>query len=274
VGPSTPNAQVFDYEVSHAQSNFNALAVRLRKRLQGGVAVGATYTYSHSIDDASSVGGTTAVVAQEPTNLVDDIGNSSFDQRHVVKGDFTWELPFGPNAKYLNNGNWVSHALAGLQMYGNYDFATGTPLNPYYQATAAEVSSGVTNSLRPDRIPGSSQEGGPSQLNEWFNTAAFALPCVLETGAATPTCTPNTFHYGSAARNSIPGPGVREVDMAFSKYVSFGGTKSLEFRATANNIFNLVQYNSVSSALDSPTAGKVLSAASMRNIVIVARYRF
>ena len=46
VGPSTPNAQVFDYEVSHAQSNFDALAVRLRKRLQNGIAVGATYTYS------------------------------------------------------------------------------------------------------------------------------------------------------------------------------------------------------------------------------------
>lgn len=276
IGPSTPGAQVFDYEVSHAQSNFNALAVRLRKRLQGGLAVGATYTYSHSIDDASTIGGTSAVVAQLPTSLAGDLGNSSFDQRHVVKGDFTYELPFGPNGKYLNTGNWVSHALAGLQLYGDFNIATGEPINPYYEATSAEVASGVTNSLRPDRLQGSSLEGGPSQLREWFNTGAFALPCNLEPASVdpSPTCVPNTFHYGSAARNSIPGPGTREFDMAFSKYVSFGGTKSLEFRATANNLFNLVQYSNVDSALDSPTAGKVLSAAAMRNIVIVARYRF
>ena len=270
VGPSTPNAQVFDYEVSNAQSNFNALAVRLRKRLQNGIGLGATYTYSHSIDDASTIGGTTAVVAQEPLNLIGDMGNSSFDQRQVVKGDFTWELPFGPNAKYLNGGNWVSHAMSGLQMYANYTFATGEPLNPFYAAAAAEVSSGVTGSLRPDRLPGSSLQGGPSQLVNWFNVGAFAQPCITSGNE----CVNDTYHYGSAGRNSIPGPGVREIDMAFSKYVSLGDTRSLEFRATANNVFNLVQYNGVNTALDSPTVSRVNGAAAMRNIQIIVRYRF
>jgi hypothetical protein len=263
ISATTANAQVFDYEVSQAQSNFNALAVRLRKRLQNGIAIGATYTYSHSIDDASEIGGGTAVVAQLPRNLVGDLGNSSFDQRHVLKGDFTYELPFGPNGKLLNNGNWVSHALAGLQLYGSFNFATGEPLNPYYAAVSAEAGGGVTGSLRPDRVPGTSLEGGPSQLNEWFNLAAFSpLPPASVTG------------YGNAARNSIPGPGTREFDTSFSKYVSFGGTKSLEFRASANNVFNVVQYNAVESALDSFNAGHVLSAASMRNVVMILRYRF
>jgi trimeric autotransporter adhesin len=264
-GPTTANAQVFDYEVSQAQSNFNALAVRLRKRLQHGLAIGATYTYSHSIDDASSIGGSSAVVAQRPLDLIGDMGNSAFDQRHLLKGDYTWELPFGPNGKYLNGGNWLSHAMSGLQFYGNFTFATGLPLNPYYAAAAAEVSGGVTNSLRPDRVPGSSLEGGPSQLKEWFNTAAFSLPVDGTTGL---------LHYGSAGRNSIPGPGTREIDMAFSKYVSFGGTKSIEFRATANNVFNLVQYSSVSTAIGNPTAGAVTSASAMRNFLMLARYRF
>jgi hypothetical protein len=211
-------------------------------------------------------------VAQQPLNLIGDIGNSSFDQRHVVKGDFTWELPFGPNGKYLNNGNWASHAASGLQLYGSYTFATGEPLNPFYEAAAAEVSSGVTGSLRPDRIPGSSLEGGPSQLAQWFNTAAFAQPCVVAPN--TTTCETGTYHYGNAARNSIPGPGTREFNMAFSKYVSLGDVRSLEFRATANNIFNVVQYSGVNTALDSPTVGKVNGAAAMRNLQIIVRYRF
>ena len=263
VGPSTPNAQVFDYEVSEGQSKFNALAVRLRKRLQNGIAVGATYTYSHSIDDASTIGGTTAAVAQEPTNLRDDLGNSSFDQRHVVKGDFTYELPFGPHSKFLNSGNWASHALNGLQLYGDFQFATGEPLNPIYAAAANEVATGVTNSLRPNRIPGSSLEGGPSQLQEWFNVNAF-----------TPLNAADVTGYGTAARNSIPGPGVREFDAAFSKYFELGGTRSLEFRLTANNVFNVVQYNTVSTAIDSFNAGRVLNAAAMRNMLLLVRYRF
>jgi hypothetical protein len=262
-GPSTPNAQVFDYETSHAQSNFDALAVRLRKRLQNGIAIGATYTYSHSIDNASTIGGTTAVVAQEPTNLIDDLGNSSFDQRHVFKGDFTYELPFGPNGKVLNNGNWISHALAGLQFSGDFQFATGEPLNPYYAAAANEVASGVTNSLRPDRVPGSSLQGGPSQLQEWFNVNAF-----------TPLNAADVTRYGTAGRNSIPGPGVREFDSSFSKYLELGGTRSMEFRLTANNVFNVVQYNNVGTAIDSFNAGRVLSASAMRNLLVLARYRF
>jgi len=278
-GASTPNAQPFDYEVSSAQSNFNALAVRLRKRLQGGIAIGATYTYAHSIDDASTIGGTSAVVAQQPLNLIGDMGNSSFDQRHVLKGDSTYELPFGPSGKYLNNGNWISHALAGLQLYGDFNIATGTPLNPYYEAASGEVSSGVTGSLRPDRISGSSLEGGPSQLAEWFNVNAYLAPCRLTAGTTTmlyltSNCVPATYHFGSAARNSIPGPGTREFDMAFSKYVSFGDVRSLEFRATVNNIFNLVQYSNVTTALDSPHAGQVSSAAAMRNAQVIVRYRF
>jgi hypothetical protein len=213
------------------------------------------------------------VVAQQPTNLIGDMGNSSFDRRDVLNGDMTWELPFGPNSKYLNSGNWASRTLEGLQLYGTFTFATGTPLNPFYEATASEVQSGVTSSLRPDRLPGSSLEGGPSQLQEWFNVAAFAPPCTLEPGSTT-TCEPDTYHYGSAGRNSIPGPGTRSFNLAFSKYVSFGGTRSLEFRATANNVFNVVQYSGVSTALDSPTAGKVNGAQSMRNLQIIVRYRF
>jgi hypothetical protein len=172
-------------------------------------------------------------------------------------------LPFGPHSKFLNSGNWASHALNGLQLYGDYQFATGEPLNPYYAAAANEVATGVTNSLRPNRIPGSSLEGGPSQLQEWFNVNAF-----------TPLNAADVTGYGTAARNSIPGPGVREFDAAFSKYFELGGTRSLEFRLTANNVFNVVQYNTVSTAIDSFNAGRVLNAAAMRNMLLLVRYRF
>ena len=123
----------------------------------------------------------------------------------MLKGDFTYELPFGPNGKLLNNGNWVSHTLAGLQFAGNFNFATGEPLNPYYEAAAKEVATGVTKfGYSPTAFAGSSLEGGPSQLQEWFNVNAF-----------TPLNAADVTGYGSAGRNSIPGPGIREFDASF-----------------------------------------------------------
>ena len=53
--------------------------------------MGATYTYSHSIDNASSIGGsggTGTVVAQNWQDLLAEKSNSSFDIRHQVNRQF------------------------------------------------------------------------------------------------------------------------------------------------------------------------------------------
>ncbi len=50
VSPVPTSGVYFDFEDSVAFSNFNALAVRANKRLQNGISLQMTYTYSHSID--------------------------------------------------------------------------------------------------------------------------------------------------------------------------------------------------------------------------------
>ncbi|MBB6147046.1 hypothetical protein HNQ77_005031 [Silvibacterium bohemicum] len=253
---------LYDYEDSVAFSNFNALAVRLRKRMQQGISLGATYTYSHSIDNASSIGGnggTSAGVAQNWQNLLAEESNSSFDIRHQVKGDFVYELPFGPDAHFLTGGSFLSHALNGLSVSGTFDFATGNPLTPHYEAAVADVSRGSTGSLRPDRIPGVSLTTGGGTLDNWFNKDAFTTPPAI---------------YGSASRFSIPGPGTISTDMSFSKTHRFAEMKTLEVRATVNNVFNTVQYSGVDTTLGSSTYGEVTSAAAMRQFTFLARYRF
>ncbi len=48
----------------------------------------------------------------------------------------------------------------------------------------------------------------------------------------------------------------------------------MEFRATANNVFNTVQYSGVDTSLTSPTFGQVISAGAMRSFQFTARFRF
>ena len=101
----------YDYEDSVAFSNYNALTFSARKRLQRGIGMGATYTYSHSIDNASSIGGnggTGTVVAQNWQDLLAEKSNSSFDIRNQLTGNFLFELPFGPDEHFINTG-WLAH---------------------------------------------------------------------------------------------------------------------------------------------------------------------
>jgi hypothetical protein len=252
---------LFKYEQSSAFSRFQDGTVRLRKRLSNGVSLGAYYQYSHSIDDAGSVGGTSTVVAQNWQDLAAEEGNSSFDQRHRLTGDYLFELPFGKDKAFLTGGGVASKVLEGLSISGTFTFATGMPLTPSYQASATEILSNTAGSERPNLVPGTSvRAGGGSQLR-WFNTSAYS--------ALAPT-----NGIGNASRNSIPSPGTISNAMSLSKTEQLGDTRSFEIRATANNVFNTVQFYGVDTNVQSATFGQVTSATPMRSFTFIARFRF
>jgi hypothetical protein len=261
--PATANTDpgnlVFYYEQASATSRFNAGTVRVNKRLSGGIQVGANYQYSHSIDDAGALGGNSTVVAQDWTNLKAEEGNSSIDQRHRVSGNYLYELPFGKDKFWLTTGT-ASHILEGFSVSGSFTFATGTPLTPNYVASISDVANGTLGTLRPDRDYTKSLTAGGGSAREWFNIAAFSTPAAGE--------------FGTASRNSITGPGTISNNMSLSKTVSLYGTQSMEFRATASNVFNTVQYSGVGTSLDTPTFGQVTSAGQMRQFQFTARFRF
>lgn len=261
---TNPAAVIFNYEQAVASSRFHAATLRVNKRLSGGVSMGANYTYGHSIDNASGVGGVGNVVAQNWQNLAAEEGNSTFDIRHRVTGTYLYELPFGKDQRWFTTGK-ASHIMEGFSVSGSYTFATGTPLTPSYQAAIADVSRGTNGTLRPNYVvpPISPTDGGGS-LRKWFNPAAFTLPATDAYGNA----------FGNVSRNSIAGPGTVSNNMSLSKTMDLGETRNWEFRATANNVFNTVQYSGVDTYITSPTAGQVNSVAPMRSFQFTSRFRF
>ena len=257
-GVINSSAQPFNYEDSLGYSRFEQLSLNVRKRLQKGISLHATYHYGHSIDNASSIGGTTVVPAQNDQDLNAEEGNSAFDVRHQVTGNWVLELPFGPNRAFLSNGGAWSKALDGFSLSGDFTFSSGTYYTPHYVSTVAETATGVNNSLRPDRVFSQPIPGRGTILG-WFNPAAFANPA-------------NGF--GTASRGSIEGPGIVVADASLSRTVQLGETRSFEVRMTATNAFNTVQYSGIDTTLNSQTFGQVTSAASMRQLSFYARYRF
>jgi hypothetical protein len=257
-GVLNPSSGQFTYEDSLGYQRSNSLYVSAQKRMQKGIALGGTYTYAHSIDDASSVGGSGNSIAQDDQNLGAEESNSSFDRRHSLSGNFVIEPPFGPNRAFFNKGNWESKVLDGFSISGQFSFASGGWATPTYTGTAQEIAAGA-NSLRPNRVAGTSISG-PKTLKSWFNTGAFVAP---------PAGT-----YGNASRNSIELPGTVSVNGSLSRTFSLGETRNLEMRITASNALNTVQYSGVNTQVNSPTFGQVISPAGMRSFTYQARYRF
>jgi hypothetical protein len=217
--------------------------------------------YGVVIDDASSINGGIPVVAQNWQDIPAEIGDSSFDIRHQIIGNFLYALPFGPKAKLLNEG-WISHAADNWSVSGFFTLATGVPLTPYVSASVAEVERGTHGSVRPNRVPGVSITEGSGHIDHWFNTAAFSADFA-----------PNQV-FGDASRYSIPGPGTMNVNLSISKIISLADGRSLELRGTANNALNIVQCAGVNMQIGSSTFGYVNAVQPMRQITFLARFRF
>ena len=127
-------------------------------------------------------------------------------------------------------------------------------MSPGYTLSTTKVECGTSGAYPANLVPGQSITAGGGTAKQWFNTAAYTAPAAPTTVGSTTYC--NSF--GNAPRNSIEGPGIVTNNMALSKSVSMGDTRSLEFRATISNVFNTVQYSGVNTTYGSPTFGQVV----------------
>lgn len=267
-----PGQQPFIYESSEGNSHFEAGSVRIRKRMAQGFALSATYVYSKSIDDASSVSGGGAVVAQNPFDISADSGLSSFDQRHKFTGNWTYDLPVGDNRRFLTKGA-LSHIFGGWQYYGDFTVASGLPFTVRVLGGALDISRGVSGSLRANVVSGQSFYISKPSTKDWFNLAAFCEP---ETATSlNPTCVnPSNSEFGDAGRNILEGPGQVLMDMSLNKTIIIKEYRSLDLRISANNVFNFVNYSGLGTTVNSINFGEVTSVGTMRRVTFTARFRF
>jgi hypothetical protein len=268
--------QPFIYESSAANSVFHSGSIRLRRRMAHGIAVSATYAYSKSIDDASSIGGGGTIVAQNPFDIAADRGLSSFDQRHKFTGNWIYELPFGENHRFVQRGP-LSHVLNGWQWSGDFTVGSGFYYSPRVLGNSLDINRGVSGSLRANATGAPVSLASPTTL-EWFNTGAFCSPD-SSFGSSTPgsgsTCANSTgSSFGDAGRDIIQGPGQITFDMNLSKTITVKESRALELRIQAANVFNTAHFTGLNTIANSLTYGEITSVGNMRRVTLLARFRF
>lgn len=118
------------------------------------------------------------------------------------------------------------------------------------------------NNCRPNRISSGALPSGQQSINEWFNTAAFAIP--------------STPEYGDAGRNILRAPGLNNIDLALSKSIRWGSTETrrVQFRTEFFNSLNHTNLGVPVNSIDSPAFGSITSSAPGREIQLGARLEF
>jgi len=259
------NALGFTYDSSGASSIYHGLQVRMQRRFTKGLMINATYTYSKSLDDASSIGGGGQVVVQDINNLSAERGLSSFDMRHQFRANYMYELPFGERKRWATKG-WEKSLLGSWRFSGSFSAHTGTPYTARVAIGACALIPGVF-SERANQVGDPNLPGSERTTAEWFNTSAFVLPA----GAGgVPAC------IGDASRNTITGPGLFTWNAALAKTIPFGrdGLRRLDFRVDTTNLLNHVNFSGISTVVNSATFGSVTGAGAMRSITFTTRVNF
>jgi hypothetical protein len=254
-----------------SNSTYHALEAALSRQYAHGLAFLASYTFSKTLDDISSlnVSGSAPTLiagendlAQNPFDLAAEHGPSLFDARQRFMFSGTWALPApktASRAAALIARGWQFNAIASL--------STGTPFTVYdsadvsLQGSAPEISGFYSS--KPDLIS-NPNAGQPHTANEWVGRAPF-LQLNPQTQAG---------QFGNEGRNVVRGPGIEDVDVSLFKYFDIGENRRVQFRAECFNLLNHPNFGLPTNDLESPAFGQILQAGSPRLLQLAVKFVF
>jgi Carboxypeptidase regulatory-like domain/TonB dependent receptor len=213
-----PNFGFVALTSNSATSNYQALQVKFERRLSQGLQGLASYTWSHSIDIAST--DAFANYLNTPASVANpniDRGDSDFDIRNSFTAGMTYTLP---------SPEWNPLARTTLGGWSVDSFILARTALPVDVIGALEFADGIALYPRPDVMPGdplvlygSQYPGGKA-----FNPAAFTSPPIGQ--------------QGNFGRNALRGFGAWQADVAFQRQFHFTEKVGLRFRGEFFNLFN------------------------------------
>ena len=224
-----------------ANSSYNALEALLEKRFSHGLQFQAAYTWSKSLDDAS-----TFEESLNPFNFNASRALSLFNsaQRFVISYD--WELPLPKHQGFAGKilDDW---AISGITQ-----FQSGFPIRLDTQNDNELINSlFFTGTEAPSLITPFHKLNPKTNGNFWFDPTSFQDPPLGQ------------FNNGTQ-RTICCWPGLQDWDFSLHKRISFTEARYLQFRAEFFNIFNHTNFaNPDGHFSDGPTAFGKITATSL-----------
>ena len=239
----------------------HGLQVRFEKRSSQGWSMLNSYTYQHTIGQATeSETPNSDVEPQNTYNMRAERGNVAPDFRHQFTSAWSYDLPFGPGQRFLTSSGPARWVAGGWQLNAIISLYSGQAFTPQLSFDPTNTGSGGP---RPDVVGDPyNVSGAPcgthQNVNCWYNPAAFAVP-----GPA-PGQPPNpggslASMFGNSSRGSLRGPAFYDTDFSIFKNFKFAEKATLQLRGEIFNLFNTPQFALPNPQVDTPTAGQITS---------------
>jgi hypothetical protein len=231
-----PNFSFISLTDNSVTSDYHALQFKFQRRLSRGLQALASYTFSHSIDGASTDAfGSWINTPGSFAHSNIDRGNSDFDIRHAFTAGATYEAPAPVSDRTFRAilGGWslaafvLARSAPPDNLVGTLFLTNGTELYPRPNL----------NPSVPLELSGSGYPGG-----KIFNRAAFVAP--------------PTGQQGNFGRNVLRGFDATQADIGVQRTFRVTEKVNLRFRSEFFNILNHPNFANPTNSLTSALFGR------------------
>ncbi|MFI5103142.1 MAG: hypothetical protein ACHP9V_07220, partial [Terriglobales bacterium] len=250
-----------------ATSAYNSFQASLEKRFSHGVQLQASYTFSKSLDWASSFEETV-----NPFNFKKSRALSLFNSKQRFAINYVWAIPV---RKY---SGFAGKVLDDWQISGIIQLQSGFPIRIQTQNDNELISSLFFLGAGAPQMTGNT----PQVLNAKILSHADGTPC---TGTLTPDCAhrylnqaqfsdPTLGTFATTPRSICCGPGENQFDITASKKISLTESRYFQFRADIFNLFNKTQFVNPDGNYSNTTFGQVQQARDPRLVQFALKFYF
>jgi hypothetical protein len=270
-----------DYWGVGGWGNYNAMLAELKHQFSEQFTADAQFAWSKSMDTSSGP----YFEQPYPYNLNLDYGPSDYNAGKAFKLYGVWQPVI-----FHGDRGWIEKIAGGWSLSGILNVHSGFPWSPLLNVVGGNLYCGTCGytELFPAAYLGGA---GHSTSNDAFKTVANSnFPNGGAAYFSAPTYTPySSTNYGSALpqapgvhRNSLTGPGYRDLDMTLAKDFGLprmpvlGEDAKLGIRLDAYNVFNNLNFNpgNISNVITNANFGTETQALAGRVTTVGARFSF
>ena len=235
-----------DAQLSNASSWYNALTFNLSKRFSHGFELLSSYTWSHSIDDATDL--QSPLEPQDSRFLNLERSNSVNDQRHRWVNSAVFQ-----SAGAKSGDGFFKHLIGDFTLSPIIEYSSGRPFN---------VITGQNFRLDFSTSTGRPSVGGGT-TSPFIPGVTFGPPnvCLNSNGSkfTVPLFAPPAGCDGNLGRNAFTSPNFFQVDLRLSRRIPLGERFKIDLIADAFNLLNRTNIAAVDQLCD-PSAGATCTA--------------
>jgi hypothetical protein len=237
-------------------SNYDALVGRVEKRFSSGLSAAVNYTWSKCLGTPFQ---------DEFTWHVDmhlDYSHCTEDINSIFTANGIYELPFGRGKMFANSSTLADEVVGGWKFAGIATLRTGPWTTLGSQQNIGFFDGALPNLIGP--VNSHSLHGGLGRnfrLGPYINTQNVVN--ISAVGV-----------QGVSGTHTVENPGYQDYDVSAYKTWKLGDQPSLDFRADFFNVFNRVNFGSISTYDLANNFGDVSSAYAAREIQLSLRFSF